>query len=160
MALIEGIKNQVRRVLGLSDTPHRTALAFALGVFIAFSPALGFHTLLALFLAWIFGLNRVAVLFGAFVNNPWTFTPITITSTWFGIELCCKAQNIPRINWEVLTFSTLGSQLKSYLFPFVLGSTILGLIFGLIAYFFMYGLVLQYRKMLRLAEMKRIGKEL
>lgn len=154
--MIGKLKDQIRRILGLSDTPHRTAVAFALGIFIAFSPILGLHTFLAFFLAWAFRLNRVAVLFGALVNNPWTFTPITITSTWFGIELCCKEMNIPKIDWEALTFSTLGSQLKAYLLPFVLGSTVLGIIFAVLAYFLMYGLVLQYRKMRRQAELKTV----
>lgn len=141
------VKEQARRVLGLNDTPHRIALAFALGVFIAFSPLLGLHFILAIILAWLFGLNRVAVLFGALVNNPWTFTPITISSTWFGIELCCKAYEIPPINWENITFSNMAGQLKSYFFPFVLGSTLLGLLFSIVAYFLMLWMISQYRKM-------------
>ena len=140
------IKEQARRILGLNDTPHRTALAFSIGVFIAFSPLLGFHAILAIFSAWFFRLNKIALLFGAFLNNPWTFTPITLTSTWFGVELCCKQKNIPPIDWETLTFSTLGTQLKSYLFPFVLGSTLLGLIFSIFGYFLMYWIILRYRK--------------
>jgi uncharacterized protein (DUF2062 family) len=34
----------LRQVLHLQESPRRTALAFALGVFIAFSPAYGLHT--------------------------------------------------------------------------------------------------------------------
>ncbi len=146
MGLILKGKEQVRRVLGLNDTPHRTALAFALGVFIAFSPLLGFHFILAIISAWLFRLNRVAILFGAFVNNPWTFTPITLSSTWFGIELCCKAREIPPINWENVTFSNMAVQLKSYFFPFVLGSTLLGAFFSVIAYFLMLWMIAQYRR--------------
>lgn len=147
MGLVLKMKEQVRRVLGLNDTPHRTALAFALGVFIAFSPLLGLHFILAVVSAWLFRLNRMAVLVGAFVNNPWTFTPITLSSTWFGIELCCKTHEIPPINFENLSFSTMGVQLKSYFFPFVLGSTLLGVLFAVIAYFAMLWMISQYRKM-------------
>ncbi len=147
MGLVLKMKEQVRRVLGLNDTPHRTALAFALGVFIAFSPLLGLHFILAVVSAWLFRLNRMAVLVGAFVNNPWTFTPITLSSTWFGIELCCKTHEIPPINLENLSFSTMGVQLKSYFFPFVLGSTLLGVLFSVIAYFAMLWMISQYRKM-------------
>lgn len=146
MGLMAKAKEQMRRVLGLNDTPHRTALAFAVGVFIAFSPLLGLHFILAVVSAWLFRLNRVAVLVGAFVNNPWTFTPITLSSTWFGIELCCKTHEIPPISFESLTFSSMGAQLKSYFFPFVLGSTLLGVLFGAISYFAMLWMISQYRK--------------
>jgi len=141
------VKEQMRRVLGLNDTPHRTALAFALGVFIAFSPLLGLHFILAIVSAWLFRLNRVAILVGAFVNNPWTFTPITLSSTWFGIELCCKSHEIPPINLENLTFASMTTQLKSYFFPFVIGSTLLGVVFAVISYFAMLWMISQYRKM-------------
>jgi len=147
MGLMLKVKEQMRRVLGLNDTPHRTALAFALGVFIAFSPLLGLHFILAIVSAWLFRLNRVAILVGAFVNNPWTFTPITLSSTWFGIELCCKSHEIPPINLENLTFASMTTQLKSYFFPFVIGSTLLGVVFAVISYFAMLWMISQYRKM-------------
>jgi len=146
MGLILKVKDQMRRVLGLNDTPHRTALAFAIGVFIAFSPLLGLHFILAILSAWLFRLNRVAILVGAFVNNPWTITPITLSSTWFGLEICCRARQIPPINFENVTFANMAAQLKSYLFPFVLGSTLLGLVFSVISYFVMLWMISQYRK--------------
>ena len=39
-------------LLGVDDTPHRTALAFAIGLFIAFFPLVGIHTGLALAIAF------------------------------------------------------------------------------------------------------------
>src|SRR2546422_11400139 len=72
------------KVLVLEDTPERIALGFAVGVFLAFSPFLGLHTLLGLTLAFLFGLNRVAVLVGLFVNNPWTLVPIYAAATYIG----------------------------------------------------------------------------
>ena len=49
---------------------HHTApaLAFAVGVFIGFSPAYGLHMLLVGFCAWAFGLNLIALLAGAFLE--------------------------------------------------------------------------------------------
>ncbi|MFY9270065.1 MAG: DUF2062 domain-containing protein [Candidatus Manganitrophaceae bacterium] len=146
MGFLPNLKEQVRRVLGLSDTPQRTAFAFAFGVFIAFSPLLGFHFFLAIFSAWFFRLNRLAILFGALVNNPWTFTPITLASTWFGIELCCKANEIPPIDFEGLSLVNMTVQLKSYFLPFVIGSTLMGLVFSVVAYFGMLWMIFQYRK--------------
>jgi uncharacterized protein (DUF2062 family) len=58
-------------LLHIHDTPERTAAAYALGVFLGFSPFLGFHTVLAVILAFVLNLNRVAVLLGVYSNLPW-----------------------------------------------------------------------------------------
>jgi uncharacterized protein (DUF2062 family) len=73
--MIHLTKGLIRRwldtLLHIHDTPERTAAAFALGVFLGFSPFLGFHTLLGVLLAFLFNLNRVAVLVGVYSNLPW-----------------------------------------------------------------------------------------
>src|SRR5439155_1124216 len=76
------LRSWLRFALHTDDTPPRAALAFALGVFIAWTPLLGLHTVLALGLAFALGLNRVAVLAGTFVNNPWTLVPIYRVSVY------------------------------------------------------------------------------
>ncbi|MFB3071649.1 MAG: DUF2062 domain-containing protein, partial [Nitrospirales bacterium] len=51
MFSLASIRSQLTQVLHLQESPHRTALAFALGIFIAFSPTYGLHTLSAIFFA-------------------------------------------------------------------------------------------------------------
>ena len=53
----------------------------ALGVFFGFSPILGLHTVLGLALAFVFGLNRVAVLLGVYSNLPWILPPYYTLAT-------------------------------------------------------------------------------
>ena len=65
------IRSWLEQLLHTHDTPHRTALAYALGVFLGFSPILGLHTVLGLALAFVFRLNRVAVVLGVYSNLPW-----------------------------------------------------------------------------------------
>jgi len=62
-------------LLHVNDTPERTAQAYALGVFLGFSPFLGLHTLVAVALAFILRLNRVSVLLGVYSNLPWIIAP-------------------------------------------------------------------------------------
>ena len=71
------VRSLFRQILHLRETPHRTALAFAVGVVIGFSPAYGLHMLMVGFCAWAFGLNLIALLAGAFLNNPWTLSPFS-----------------------------------------------------------------------------------
>ena len=65
------IRRWLDTLLHVNDTPERTAAAFALGCFIGFSPFLGLHTVIALTLAFVFDLNRVAALLGVYSNLPW-----------------------------------------------------------------------------------------
>ena len=65
------IQGWLEQLLHTHDTPTRTAFAYALGVFFGFSPILGLHTILGLILAFVFRLNRVAVLLGVYSNLPW-----------------------------------------------------------------------------------------
>ena len=74
---IEKVKQWLRVLLHTQDSPRRTAFAFALGVFISFLPPVPwFHTLLALLIAFLFGLNRLAMLIGTYVNSPFTIFPL------------------------------------------------------------------------------------
>ena len=137
------LKEKIRSVLGARETPHRIALAFSVGVFIAFSPLLGLHTVLAVFLAWGFRLNKIALFLGAFLNNPWTFAPITLGSVWVGANICCDNVKPVRVLWESPTFQELKTHLA---YPFILGSVLISLITSVLAYLVMYSVILQYRK--------------
>jgi hypothetical protein len=58
-------------LLHLDDPPWRVALALAVGVFISFTPFLGFQTLLALLVATVARLNAAVVVTGTWLNLPW-----------------------------------------------------------------------------------------
>ncbi len=71
-------------LLRIDDTPKRTSLAFGLGALVGFSPFLGLHTVIGLMLAFIFRLNRVAVLAGVWLNLPWIMAPYYAGATIVG----------------------------------------------------------------------------
>lgn len=134
------VGHYLRQLLALDDTPERIALAFALGVFLAFSPLLGLHTLLGLTIAFIFGLNRVAVLLGVWVNNPWTLVPIYAAAAYVGGLLIGfpDTRHVPPINsWGEIWHGSFWVQLVrqwDVLKPLVLGSTILSFVSAVLSY--------------------------
>jgi uncharacterized protein (DUF2062 family) len=81
------VRKSLNHLLHVEDTPERTAAAFALGVFFGFSPLLGFHTILAIVMAFLLNLNRVAVLLGVYSNLPWFLAPYYAIATMVGSEL-------------------------------------------------------------------------
>lgn len=64
------IRDYIRQFFLIDDTPHKVAGGAALGVFMGITPGEG--VLSTLFLAWIFGLNRLAALAGVLAVNMWT----------------------------------------------------------------------------------------
>jgi uncharacterized protein (DUF2062 family) len=82
---MRALKDLIKKLLHVEDTPERTALAYCIGIFLGFSPFLGFHTLAGLAIAFLFGLNRVAILLGVWTNNPWWIVPYYVVATWVGM---------------------------------------------------------------------------
>ena len=68
------LRERATAVLHLDEEPSRLAAGMAAGVFIGITPFYGLHTLLALAAAWVFGLNKAATITGAWLNLPW-FAP-------------------------------------------------------------------------------------
>lgn len=143
-ARTRSFRGLLRHVLHLQESPKRTALAFSIGVFIAFSPAYGLHTLMVVLCTWLFGLNFVALLAGALVNNPWTIVPILGASYWTGAIMLGQTDS-PSFNWTDLSFSGIYAQILPYAAPFVLGGLMLSIIGALLSYPAAYVLIHKQR---------------
>ncbi len=133
MPTLGQIRASLRQLLHLKESPHRTALAFAIGAFIAFSPTYGLHTLSVLFFAWAFRLNAVALIAGSLINNPWTVVPILGATLWTGVQLTGLPQ-VPSVNWADLSMLAFYEHIKPYAAPFFLGGFVLSAIGAAISY--------------------------
>ena len=138
------MQNLIKKLLHIEDTPERTALAYSIGVFLGFSPFLGLHTLAGLVIAFLFGLNRVAVLLGVWTNTPWWIIPYYMVATWVGMrvtgfqieKVILKKLFQMEMDREFLS-SDFWSQVASQwglLLSFMIGSLILAILLGLVAY--------------------------
>jgi uncharacterized protein len=137
-------RSTFRRLLALDDPPERTALAFAIGVFIAFCPFLGLHTILATLVAFVFRFNKIAIYSGTFINNPFlTLVPIIIASYAIGALVLGRPVRIPDEGFSLLTdphpfsgdyYRKLFRESWQIVWPFTVGATILSIVCSLIAY--------------------------
>jgi uncharacterized protein (DUF2062 family) len=133
-----------RRLLAIDDPPERTALAFSIGVFIAFSPFLGLHTIMATFIAFVFRFNKIAIYTGTFLNNPpLTLVPIIVASYAVGALFMGRPLGIPDEGLELLKnphifsgdyYRKLFVESLNILEPFALGGMILSVVCSLVAY--------------------------
>lgn len=132
------LKNKLLALLSIKDTPHRTAAAFAVGVFIGMSPLLGLHTVLGIFAAWALRLNKMVTVAGVYVTNPWTIIPIYTFSTWVGARCLGINHILPHIDWKHLTLSMLLHEFSPLLMPFIAGSLLVGSVSAILSYILIY----------------------
>ncbi|GAB4387600.1 MAG: hypothetical protein Kow0025_02080 [Thermodesulfovibrionales bacterium] len=116
------VKERIAGILSMDETPHRVAAAVAVGVFFGISPFIGLHTVLALLVAWMFRLNRLAVLPGVFVTNPWSIIPIYTFCIWVGSLILGVEIELPDIDWKNVTLSSMMIDLSDLVMPFFVGS--------------------------------------
>lgn len=132
------LRRAFRAVLQVEDTPHRIALAFAVGVWIAFFPIWGIHTAMALGVAFLLRLSRAAMLVGAWVNNPWTMAPLYTAGTLLGcLLLRVPSEGLTSLDWTLGWrdfLRVLLDTLRPYLWPFVVGNLVLGTLAALVSY--------------------------
>ena len=145
MATIPSFRSLLKQVLHLQESPQRTALAFAIGVFIGFSPVYGLHTVMVLLCAWVLGLNLLALMVGAYLNNPWTMVPILGATYWVGALLLGRSDG-PAFDWQDLSFSAIYEQVMPYAAPFFLGGFVLSLLGAVLAYPLAYYFVSKHRQ--------------
>jgi uncharacterized protein (DUF2062 family) len=145
MAIIPSFRTLLRQVLHLRESPRRTALAFAIGIWIAFCPFYGFHTILVGLCTLTFGLNFLALFAGASVNNPWTIVPILGATYWTGAVLLGRSE-APAFDWQDVSFSGIYQQIMPHAVPFAVGAFVLSFLGALLSYPLAFYFISKYRQ--------------
>jgi uncharacterized protein (DUF2062 family) len=144
------LRSALRNLLNLDDPPERTALAFAIGAFIGFSPMLGLHTILAAAISVVWRLNKVAILTGSFLNNPWTIAPVVAAAWAIGRSIIGSPPvELPQASLSALLtagfWQSIAAQWRQLL-PFALGSVILSTVSAAVSYPLMLYILRAYRR--------------
>lgn len=152
-------KKRFGEILSLDSHPSHIAAGFAVGTFISFTPFFGAHTPLAIAAAFLFRLNKLTCITGAWVNTPLTIVPALVLSHKLGQML----RGLPptHISFKSLEWGALKEQAASL----ILGCSVLGFAAALVGYAACYWLVIRFRKkddsLAEITrEMEEVGEEL
>ncbi len=118
-------------LLGSSDTPKKKALSIALGVFIGLSPLWGFHTVIVIFLAILFRLNKVIAFAFSNISLP-PFIPLVLFLSVQTGNLVLGEDTV--FAMEQLQDFEMVRHLKSYIVGSITLSVSSALITGVISY--------------------------
>ncbi len=152
------LRRWLEQLLHTHDTPRRTAAAYALGVFLGFSPVLGLHTVFGLLAAFLLNLNRVAVILGVYSNLPWIlpayYTLATIVgAAMLGVDVppgLAKelTEALAAFSWG--EFRGLLHALAPLAWSYCLGSTLGAVILAAVAYRTSLAMIIAHRRHLAL----------
>ncbi len=140
----------------LRRSPRAVAGGFALGVFVAFTPTMGFQIVVAIFLATFLNLNRPAAIIPVWITNVATMAPIYTFNYWVGSlfwsgpPVAEVYKTLASIGAQLVTldFWEFGRQLETMLglsstmaIPLLIGSVIVGLISAALTYLAALGII-------------------
>jgi len=137
------ISERLKKAFKEDPRPHQVALSFAVGTAISFSPFLGFHLLIALVVAFLFKLNKVEMILGTFVNNPWSF-PFVYGGAYF-LGAWMLGLDLPPFSLDLMVK-------PGFLIPLALGCTFFMAAGGALAYLAARLVIRRLRRRAALAE--------
>ncbi len=115
----------------LQGDPHYVAMGMAIGVFISITPTIPFHTVIALFLAFILRGSKPAAIVGVWFCNPLTAPVFYLMCYKVGMLILGRPAPFD-IKYESLTeLAKLGLDVTVSM---VVGGAVLGIIPGIAAY--------------------------
>lgn len=135
---------RLTQVLLNAGTPRRTAAAFAYGVFLSFSPFLGFQIALGLGVAFALRWSKVAVFAGLCTNLPWIMVPWYTFTTFVGATILGRPitagigdslSALLQLPVYSAAFWTEALHIVApFFWSFVIGSTACAVVVGVLAY--------------------------
>ena len=117
-------------------TPAQRARGIAVGVFCGCFPLFGLQTLLGIMLASLFRGNRLLAATGTWFSNPLTYLPLYWFNYKVGSAFLGERQTLQ--NYEHLTKQELWNEGWVFSSRILLGSTLVGIVFGVLTGLVLY----------------------
>ena len=121
----------------IDDTPQKVALGFGLGAFTGIMPGMG--PVIAVFLAFLFRVNRAASFLGSLLTNTWISFATFLLAIKLGSAIFKVDWRVEYKSWLALLrdfhFSKLTDlSILDIILPVAIGYLIIGFLFGLLVY--------------------------
>lgn len=130
--LKQRLNDFIERIKTLQGDPHYVAVGMAVGVFVAITPTIPFHTAIALVLAFLLRGSKAAAVIAVWISNPVTIPFFYVGSYKVGNFIL--GNSIPfDLKYKSLTeLAKLGASTS---IAMLVGGVILGIVPGIAAYF-------------------------
>lgn len=133
---VQKIKAIILKALVEGITARGLALSASIGIYIAFSPFPGMHTIMMIIATWLFGLHFPTLFIFTSVNNPWTMIPCFSFDYAFGYWFVHKIIGCEP-SWKISLTKFFGSG-SICVWSFLIGGNIIAIVLACICYPFLY----------------------
>ena len=144
----ETLKEFLHNLISLKISSSKIALSIAIGIFIGLMIPIGLQTVIIVPLATLLGCNVIVATTSTLISNPITMLPLYYTAIKIGEFLTGKSLSWD--NFETVISSPTWGNLTSLggdgLLVFFSGSTLMGIIFGVITYFITLNIIIKLRE--------------
>lgn len=149
-------KNLWNKILSIKADNYAIAAGLACGVAVSFSPFVGFHIIIASFVALCLRASVVAAAIGTVFGNPWTFPLIWSAVFYCGEKMLKIEHKTGEIDFSLM-FEKAGEMLKNLnfegffvdiwpiLYPMMIGAIPFCLLSWIITYIITLKLLRKYR---------------
>ena len=120
------------RFKALQGDPHYIAMGMGIGIFVAITPTIPFHTAIALAMAFLLKGSKPAAAIGVWFNNPITIPPFYYGSYKVGCLMIGKSTDLDMSNPSISSLMQMGLDVA---IAAIGGGVILGIISGIVAYY-------------------------
>jgi uncharacterized protein (DUF2062 family) len=134
------------RFLKIRGQPREIALGFALGLFVAMTPTMGFQIAIAVFLATLLKCNKISAALGVWITNPITAPFIYGACYLIGHQFyhVPKSQLLPK-DLGVRSFYLMFQKAPDIFIALIIGGVIIGLPLAIVGYYFSFSAVAKYQ---------------
>ncbi len=149
-SLTNYLKGAYTRFLKIRGEPSEIAMGLALGIMVGMTPFMGFHTVIAIFLAALWKCNKIAAVVGVFITNPFTAPLIYPITYWIGNSIL-GVSHISNPE-KILSLEIVINLIKSsplILVDLTVGGIILGLPVAITAYWISLMAIENYRRKIK-----------
>ena len=116
----------------LQGDPHYVAMGLAVGVFVAVTPTIPFHTTIALAMAFALKASKPAAIIGVWFSNPITIPPFYYGSYKLGMLMLGRSDGLDP---AVLSLRELFMQGLDFTIAMIIGGAVLGVVPAIASYF-------------------------
>ncbi len=140
-------KKVYERFLKIRGEPKQIALGFALGLFVGMTPALGFHMVIAIFLATLFKWNKISAALAVWITNPLTAPVIYSITYMLGAKVLGLRKSYEPTSEEVTSsvFIDMLNKTPEIFAAMTIGGIIIGLPLSCIGGYIAYTIISRYQ---------------
>jgi uncharacterized protein len=140
------LKKGYTRFLKIRGEPKEIALGFSVGILVGMTPAMGFHTVIAVFFATLLKLNKISAALAVWITNPFTAPFIYSMNYLVGAKAMglTKAYRLSE-GLSSATFIEMIKKTPEIFGAMTIGGLIIGIPLSLIGYYFIYSAISRYQ---------------